>query len=126
MGPNCISAFVDCAVVPVTNKDVRFIVNSATSQSVFGTPFGNMPRNPVQDAITNIGNVSIFKTIKLGERASFQFHTTFLNVFNHSNFTTIDPIIEDAGLKGAFTGFGDVTQNPSINRRIIFGGKVSW
>jgi len=126
MGPNCISAFVDCAVVPVTNKDVRFIVNSATSQSVFGTPFGNMPRNPVQDAMTNIGNVSIFKTIKLGEHASFQFHTTFLNVFNHSNFTTIDPIIEDAGLKGAFTGFGDVTQNPSITRRIIFGGKVSW
>jgi hypothetical protein len=126
MGPNCITQAVDCAVVPITNKDVRFIVNSANSQSVFGTPFGNMPRNPVQDAMQNIANASIYKNIKLGEHVSFEFHTTFLNAFNHPNFTSVDPIIEDTGAKGAFNGFGDVTQTPSITRRIIFGGKLTF
>jgi hypothetical protein len=111
---------------PVTKDQVRVIVNAAQAASVFGTPFGNMPRNPVQDAISNIGNASIFKTVKLGEHANFEFHTTFLNVFNHNNFTTIDPFLEDAGLTGAFTGFGDVTQNPSITRRIVFGGKLTF
>jgi len=110
----------------VTANQVRFITNAKTAQGVFGTPFGNMPRNPVQDAMTNIGNASIFKNIKLGEHASFEFHTTFLNVFNHANFTSIDPILEDAGATGAFNGFGDPTQTPSINRRIIFGGKVTF
>jgi hypothetical protein len=117
---------IDCPFVPVQNNQVRVIVNSGIAHTVFGTPFGNMPRNPVQDAMQNIGNASIFKNIKLGEHASFEFRTTFLNVFNHNNFTTIDPIVEDAGLTGAFTGFGDVTQNPSINRRIIFGGKLTF
>jgi hypothetical protein len=117
---------INCPFVPVTNNQVRVIANTGIAHTVFGTPFGNMPRNPVQDAMQNIGNASIFKNIKLGERASFEFRTTFLNVLNHNNYTTIDPIIEDAGLTGAFTGYGDVTQNPSINRRIIFGGKLTF
>lgn len=117
---------IPCPFTPVTNNQVRIIANTGIAQSVFGTPFGNMPRNPVTDAISNIGNASIFKTVKLGEHANFEFHTTFLNMFNHTNFTTIDPIIEDAGLTGAFTGFGDVTQNPSVTRRIIFGGKLTF
>jgi hypothetical protein len=114
------------AETPVTKDQVRVIVNAAQAQSVFGTPFGNMPRNISQDAPLNIANASIYKNIKLGEHAAFEFHTTFLNVFNHSNFTTIDPLLEDAGLTGAFTGFGDVTQNPSVIRRIIFGGKLTF
>jgi len=139
MGPNCISGATDslgnplpCAVVPVTKDQVRFITNSQTAQSVFGTPFGNTPRNLPQDAITNIGNASIFKNIKLGEHANFEFHTSFLNVFNHSNFSSVDPFVIDAGLHGSFTGFGDPTQTPSVNtgapptRRIIFGGKLTF
>jgi hypothetical protein len=126
MGPNCISKAVDCAVVPVTNQQVRFIVNSNTSQSVFGTPFGNTPRNPVRDAISNIANFSIIKNVKLGEKANFEFHTTFLNVMNHPNFASVDPFIEDAGLKGAFNGFGDVTTTNSAPRAIVFYGKVTF
>jgi hypothetical protein len=126
MGPNCISALVDCAVVPVTNQQVRFIINSNTSQGVFGTPFGNSPRNPVRDQITNIANFSIIKNVKLGEKANFEFHTTFLNVFNHPNFSSVDPFVEDAGLTGAFNGFGDVRQTPSTPRTIYFTGKISF
>jgi hypothetical protein len=85
-----------------------------------------MPRNPVADAMTQIGNASIYKNIKLGEHASFEFHTTFLNMFNQANFTSVDAILEDAGANGAFNGFGDPTQTPSITRRIIFGGKLTF
>jgi hypothetical protein len=126
MGPNCISALVDCAVVPVTKDQVRFIINSNTSQGVFGTPFGNSPRNPVRDEITNIANFSIIKNIKLGEKANFEFHTTFLNVFNHPNFGSVDPFVEDAGLTGAFNGFGDVKQTNSTPRTIYFTGKITF
>ncbi len=126
MGPNCISALVDCAVVPVTKDKVRFIINSNTSQGVFGTPFGNSPRNPVRDEITNIANFSIIKNIKLGEKANFEFHTTFLNVLNHPNFGSVDPFVEDAGLTGAFNGFGDVKQTNSTPRTIYFTGKITF
>ncbi|MBZ5504789.1 MAG: TonB-dependent receptor [Acidobacteriia bacterium] len=126
MGPNCIGSLVDCAVVPVTKDQVRFIVNSNTSQGIFGTPFGNAPRNPVRDEISNIANFSIIKNIKLGEKANFEFHTTFLNVMNHPNFGSVDPFIEDAGLHGAFNGFGDVTQTNSTPRTIFFTGKITF
>lgn len=114
---------------PVVQKNqVRYIMNGAEASKVFGTPFGNVPRNPVQDAITNIANVSVFKNVKLSEHMSFEFHTTFQNAFNHANFSSIDPFLDDAGLHGAFTGFADPTQTPSVNtgspptRRIFFGG----
>ena len=118
-----LSTFVPGAITP---KDVRFIVNAFTSQKVFGTPFGNAPRNPVRDEITNIANFSIIKNIKLGEKANFEFHTTFLNVFNHPNFSSVDPFVEDAGLHGAFNGFGDVTQTNSTPRTIYFTGKITF
>jgi hypothetical protein len=66
------------------------------------------------------------KNFKLGEHTSFEFRSTLLNAFNHPNFTSVDPFVDDAGLHGAFNGFGDVTQTPSISRRIIFGGVVRW
>ncbi|MBZ5531716.1 MAG: TonB-dependent receptor [Acidobacteriia bacterium] len=113
-------------ITTVTKDQVRFIMNAFNAQTIFGTPFGNAPRNPAQDALTNIANVSIFKTVKLGEHANFQFHTTFLNALNHNNYTSVDPFIDDAGLTGAFNGFGDVTQTPSVTRRIIFGGKLTF
>jgi hypothetical protein len=123
---------VDGTSKTVTKDQVRFIINATEAQSIFGTPFGNTPRNPVQDAITTIGNASIYKNVKLGEHVNFEFHTSFLNVFNQANFSSVDPILEDAGLTGAFTGFGDPTQTPSVTtaappaRRIIFGGKLNF
>jgi hypothetical protein len=112
--------------VPVTASQVRAIVNSQTSQQIFGTPFGNMPRNFAQDAMQNIANASVFKNIKLGEHANFEFRATFLNAFNHPNFTSVDPFIEDAGNTGSFNGFGDPTQTQSVTRRIFFGGKLTF
>jgi hypothetical protein len=120
------------AAVPVTNNQVRFIVNGGTAQSVFGTPFGNMPRNIVQDARTNIGNLAVAKNFKIKERASFEFRATCVNVLNHPNFASIDPFVEDAGNFGPFNGFGNpkvsntvpgtINFPNSASRRLIFGG----
>jgi Carboxypeptidase regulatory-like domain len=115
--------------LPVTKSQVRFIINSLTSEAVFGTPFGNATRNMVTDAITNTANLSVGKRIKFNERASFEFRMTMLNVLNHQNFSSVDPFVEDAGLRSSFTGFGDVsttgTAYPGTNggtRAIRFGG----
>jgi hypothetical protein len=119
----------------VTKNQVRFITNAATAQSVFGTPFGNMPRNLPQDAITNTANFSVMKHVKLGEHATFEFRMSMLNALNHPNFQSVDPFIEDAGAtpSSPFNGFGDPklsnTTYPGSNnatRRINFGGTIRF
>jgi len=117
-------------VTTVTSSQVRYIINAATSQSIFGTPFGAR-RNLSQDAPTNIANLALFKNVKLNERASVEFNATFQNVFNHPNFQSIDPFIENAGIPKdqqlPFVGFGDpsvtndVTGNALGNRIVRFG-----
>jgi hypothetical protein len=132
---NALNATAGPTVVNVTNKQVRYIINGGEAQSIFGTPFGTAARNLSQDAPTNVANFSIFKTIKMNERATFQFHATALNVFNHANYQTIDVFAEDAGVKGSLgTGFGDPkVQNTSpffysapANRILLVGGTIRW
>jgi Carboxypeptidase regulatory-like domain len=124
-------------IVPITKDNVRFIVNGFVAQGVFGTPFGNAARNIVTDAMTNVANLGVYKQVKLAEHSAFEFHVTFLNAFNHSNFQTVDPFVEDAGLNGFSSGpvgFGNVSNsntglavsNSSPTRRIIFGGKLTF
>ena len=117
-----------CNFVPVTNSQVRFIINAFTAQGVFGTPFGNTPRNVVQDAISNVANASILKRFRISEHNLFEFRADFQNVFNHPNFSSVDPFLDDAGQFGSFNGFGDprttATAYPGFNgatRRINFG-----
>jgi hypothetical protein len=120
----------------VTSNQVRFIMNGGTAQTIFGTPFGNMPRNIVQDDVTNIANLSMAKKIKLSERMGFEFRASAINVLNHPNFQSIDPFVENAGLFSNGTGFGNPqvsnTVPGSINfpvqasRRFIFGGTLTF
>ncbi|PYP91938.1 MAG: hypothetical protein DMG65_05730 [Candidatus Angelobacter sp. Gp1-AA117] len=113
-------------LVTVTPDQVRFIINGRVAQSVFGTPFGNVPRNPQRDAISNIANASVFKNFKLGERVNFEMHMTALNALNHYNFASIDANLENAGV-GVF---GSDFANPSVTaaggRTVIIGGKVTF
>jgi hypothetical protein len=53
-----------------------------------------------------------------------QFHVTATNVFNHPNFSGIDPFIEDAGLTLNETGFANDQLYPGGNRTIYFGLKL--
>ncbi|HZS28324.1 MAG TPA: TonB-dependent receptor [Candidatus Angelobacter sp.] len=110
----------------VNNNQVRFIVNGGTAESVFGTPFGNTPRNVNQDAFSNIGNLSVYKQIKFSEHVGFEFHATAINVLNHPNFTSVDPFVEDAGLQLQLTGFGNPALTDSTPRRLIFGGTLTF
>jgi hypothetical protein len=119
--------------VPVQNNQVRFILNTGIAETIFGTPFGNAGRNIVTDAPTNVANLAVIKRIKFSERASFEFRADALNVFNHMNFSSVDPFLEDAGLHTLGTGFGDVTVTntsyPGYNggtRRFSFGGTLRF
>jgi len=125
---NAINAALAAGATPplntVTNKQVRFIANGGEADSIFGTPFGNAGRDSLQEGKTNIANFTIFKNIKMGERATVQFHTTFSNVFNHRNYVGINPFIENAGNPGFFTGFANNALQSGGNRTILFGLKV--
>jgi carboxypeptidase family protein len=120
----------------VTNTDVRFIVNGVVANQQFGTPFGNAPRNGLRDARTNIGNFSLFKTVNVRENVKVVWHMSMQNVFNHPNFFSIDPFLDDAGFHTEGTGFADPTVfsgglqsggavgNPG--RKIAFGITIRW
>jgi hypothetical protein len=120
---------IPCPFVGVTKSQVHFIVNSGQAQTIFGTPFGNSPRNPLQDAKLNIANVSVLKKFKVTERNSFEFRFSMLNAFNHTVFTSVDPFIEDAGFHTSGTGFADNSVTDSFlqtgangsNRTVRFG-----
>ncbi|HEY2168261.1 MAG TPA: hypothetical protein VGJ30_01445, partial [Candidatus Angelobacter sp.] len=93
----------------------------------------NAARNLSQDAITNSANFSVFKRVKMGEHASFEFRMSMLNALNHQNFSSVDVFLEDAGQHQQFTGFGDPsltnTTYPGTNgatRRINFGGTIRF
>lgn len=120
------AALPGVAGTAVTASQVRFIINGAVSQSVFGTPFGNVPRNALRDAITNIANFSVFKNIKLGERATFQMHATALNAFNHFNFGSIDPNLEDAGVGRFGADFANPAVTAATGRTFFVGGKITF
>src|SRR5262249_40347930 len=115
---------------PIANNRVRYIANTGIAESVFGTPFGNVPRNYGTDAPLNYLNLSATKMVKFNERASFEFRFTALNVFNHANFSTICPNVEQAGAPVFGAGFGvpSVTgdtipgSNLAASRRFYVGG----
>lgn len=117
------------SVLNVTNNQVRFIANTGIAQTTFGTPFGNAARNSLRDAPSNTATFTVFRNIKFSERTSLQFRATAENIFNHPNFATVIPDLENAGLTGFNTGFanpsltGDSLPGSSIDasRRLFFG-----
>lgn len=110
----------------VTKDQVRYIVNAATSQSIFGTLFGNVGRNAARDSWTNASNASIYKTIRLTEKVKAEWHVTMNNVFNHRSFSSVDPYVDDAGYQTYYNGFGDPTLTDAAGRTITFGAKIYW
>jgi hypothetical protein len=112
-------------------NNVRFIVNGPEANSIFGTPFGNAARNSLRNAISNTGNLAVYKRFRLTERFMLQWHMSVINLLNHPNFNSVDPFIDDAGLADEGTGFA----NPSLfsgttsslgQRQIRFGLKLTF
>lgn len=116
----------DGNVVNVTNNQVRYIMNGPYSEAAAGTPWGNVARNDGRDAWTNTGNFSLIKAIRLHERMQAQLKANFTNVFNHPNYSRVDPVLEDAGYHDAYTGFGDSTVTSSSSRSITFSARIGW
>lgn len=118
-------------VQTVSNNQVRYIANTGVAEKVFGTPFGNTPRNVGRDAPLNVLDASLTKIVKFNDRASFEFRFTALNALNHANFTTVNPFIENAGGPGTFgnafavpqlTGDSIPGSNLAASRRFYVGG----
>jgi hypothetical protein len=108
----------------VTPNQVRFIANGAEADSIFGTPFGNAGRNSLREFWTNAGNFTLYKNIRFWERVNLQWHMTMTNVFNHANYSGINPFIENAGNPSFFSGFANPYLQTGSTRTIYFGLKV--
>ncbi|HUI42998.1 MAG TPA: carboxypeptidase regulatory-like domain-containing protein [Terriglobia bacterium] len=112
------------SVVNMTPSQVRFIANGQTADSVYGTPFGNVGRNTARDYHTNTANFSVAKDTRVTERVKLQFRMDMTNIFNHPNFSSVDPFLDDAGLTEETTGFGVPSLFTGGNRTITFALKA--
>jgi len=76
LNPNTSTAVGLAAYTPavVTIRTSASSQNTPTANTVFNTPFGNVARNSLRDAWTNIGNFQLFKTVKVKENFKVQFH----------------------------------------------------
>ena len=110
----------------VSANQERFILNAHQAQLVYGTPFGTAPRNSIRNYWSNTGNFQVSKTSNWGERVRLVWHMSMVNVFNHPNYASIDPFVEDAGLVGLGTGFANPFVQNGGNRVIRFGMKVTF
>ncbi|MFZ1918921.1 MAG: TonB-dependent receptor [Terriglobales bacterium] len=119
-------------VTPVTASQERFILNGIEAQTVNGTPYGNAARNSLRDFHTNVANLDFSKTSNIGERVRFIWDMQMQNVFNHAQYNSIDPFLEDAGAVGFETGFANpyvfnsAYQNGASNRLIKFRVRVTF
>jgi hypothetical protein len=113
------------AIVPVTPSDVKYILNAPGSARIFGTPFGNSPRNAERGPAFNQLNASLFKNIKVFERLTLQLRGEAFNVLNHptpgignavGGGYLPDILVSDAGVQSsAFGNNDDIT----YARRVI-------
>lgn len=72
----------------------------------------------------NQGNFQITKDTNVNERVKVRFDAVFQNVFNHPDFASVDPLIEDAGYTSEGVGFGTPSLFSGGNRLIKFGLKI--
>jgi len=110
----------------VSASQERFILNGYEAEIVNGTPFGNVARNSLRDYWTNTANFQISKTSNWGDRVRLVWHMSMVNAFNHPNYGSIDPFLEDAGLVGLGTGFANPLVQNGGNRTIRFGMRVTF
>lgn len=101
-------------------------MNAPYANSVYNTPWGNAGRNTLRDSDTNLANFQVSKDTNVTERVKTRFDASFLNVFNHPNYTSVDPYLDDAGLTQETTGFGIPSLWDGGARTIKFGLKVMF
>jgi outer membrane receptor protein involved in Fe transport len=122
----------NCRFVPVSQQDVRYIVNLPGAVSYLHNPFGNVLRNSERGPALNQLNMGFFKNTKITENVRVQFRAELFNALNHPNpgygvageNTLPDTFLEDAGVQGSrFAEFKDMTlssRRVQLGLRIIF------
>ncbi len=111
----------------VTPNDVRFIYNGPGAAVVFGTPFGNFPRNSVFGPTLNQMNFGLFKTTRINEKWRIQLRAEAYNVLNRPNSgfgvaagaSLPDIVTENAGIL-----FADKGEAALSSRRVQVGIRV--
>ncbi len=112
------------AVQTVSANQARFLVNGAYADSVYNEPWGTATRNSLRDAAINQANFQITKDTTVTERVKLRVDAAFQNVFNHPNFASVDPFLEDVGYASEDHGFGIPSLFSGGDRLIKFGVKV--
>ena len=144
------AALTNCGLVDFYNPTkaitaARWIYNDNTAAKFFGTPYGNVGRNPgVRGQAVSAVNFSMFKTTKVTERLSLRLEAQVYNLFNHMFLGVPDPLIDDGNLanNGSFGnnlfnssggtnpnglgGYTNSTLNGLNRRRLILGGKITF
>jgi hypothetical protein len=101
-------------------------MNSTYSQKAFGSPWGNVARNDARDFWTNTANLSVTKSFKLRSNLNALVRANVSNLFNHPNYQSVDPYLDDAGLYSSYTGFGNPKVTPANVRQLTFSAKIAW
>ena len=124
---------------------VRWIYNNNSAAQFFGTPYGNVGRNPgLRGQAVSAVNFSVFKTTKMTERLSLRLEAQVYNLFNHRFLGVPDPLVDDFNLAngGSFGtnvlntsggtntngsgGYTNATLNGLGRRRMVLGAKVTF
>jgi hypothetical protein len=116
----------DSTVQTVTASNVRYVLNGPESERTNGTPWGSVARNDARSARTNSVNAALTKNFKLRKGVNALVRVNFSNLFNHPNYSSVDPYLDDAGYFAAYSGFGNPSTTPASSREITFSGKISW
>lgn len=128
---------------PTSISSVHWIYNEDGAAQFFGTPYGNVRRNPgTRGQNTDTINFSVFKTTKISEKVEFRLEAQVYNLFNHQFRGVPDPFIDDVNFAnkdllggGSFANtlfnlsggdYTNVTLNGIGRRRMILGAKVTF
>jgi len=130
---------------PVSSSAVHWIYDNNAAGTFFGTPYGNVGRNPgLRGQAVSSVDFSMFKTTKVTERLSLRLEAQVYNLFNHMFLGVPDPIVADLNLanNGSFGnnffnssggrnpngsgGYTNATLNGLGRRRLILGGKITF
>ena len=114
----------DCGLVnfytgaAISKSAVHWILNDDVAAAFFGTPYGNVRRNPgVRGDAVNTINLNLIKNTRVSERVNLRLEANVLNAFNHMWRGTPDSVFSDG--PGAF---GTVSTNDSGGSGIYQGG----
>ncbi len=117
--------------VPVTKDDVYLIFNGPNAANVFGSPYGNVPRNSEAGPRLNNLNLGIAKNTNITESVRLQFRFDMFNALNHPNpgvgFIAGDrrgsTFVEGSLIN---TPFNDNSEGNYARRGLQFGLKLSF